>query len=136
MLQDDDKHVFSESDGFDDAIEGNLRSILSLMVIPNHHFVASRAQYQHNKVCLVHHFNYLYRFVQVLYLLLDFVTTGIVLDDFEAGLCGDGEILLRLVARYVLDRRCIWLNMRCAHLLHCLFVHETLLCGYDLPGRS
>ena len=97
MFEHDDKHVFSQLDRLHNAIESNLRSILPLMIVPDNDLVAGRGKHKDDEVCLVHHLDYLYRLVEVLYLLLDLVTAGVVLNDLKASLSGDCKVLLALI---------------------------------------
>ncbi len=106
------------------------------MIIPNDNFVTSWAKYKHNKVCLVHHFNYFNRLVQVLDLLLYLVTTGIVLDDLKASLSSHCKVLLWLIGGYVFDKGSIWGNVGLSHSLHCIFVDKTLFGVHHLSGWS
>ena len=105
LMQNDNHHIFSQFDVHNQlvCIKCNLCSVLLIMVVPDHHLVSGIFIDKHDHVCLIHHFNYCYFFVQVLNFLFQTSRSTVILKDFEARISADCEILLCLVCSNALN---------------------------------
>lgn len=143
----DNHHILPEFDVHDElvGVECNLRPVFFLVIVPNYHFVPLLLVHQHNYVSLVHHLDQGDVFIELLDLLLQPRASGVILQDFKAGLRGNGKILLSLVVRYSIYLggriRCMSilffdsLCVRVSILLHALLVYHSLLGRHNVPVR-
>eukprot|EP00355_Strombidium_rassoulzadegani_P000586 CAMPEP_0168612802 /NCGR_PEP_ID=MMETSP0449_2-20121227/3110_1 /TAXON_ID=1082188 /ORGANISM="Strombidium rassoulzadegani, Strain ras09" /LENGTH=365 /DNA_ID=CAMNT_0008653389 /DNA_START=169 /DNA_END=1265 /DNA_ORIENTATION=- len=150
LLEDDDHHVLAQLDVHDElvGVEGDLRPVLLLVVVPDHHLVLLLFVDQHDHVRLVHHLHEGDVLLQVLHLLLQLRAPRVVLQDLESVLCRDCKIFLGLVRRHAVDgrgrvqgfvlhpHRCILLlesfEVRLLVLVDDLLIDDTLFGGHDV----
>lgn len=133
LFQNDDHHLFAKFDAFDRRVEGDLRSVFAFLIVPNHYFVLSWWQNQHDEVSFVHHLDQFYWFIQQLNLFLDPLCAGIVWDDFESLSGSHGEVLLSLIAWDGFNLRGVSGHPLLHNLLYFLGVYKSFLGLQDHP---